>query len=115
MANAGGAGRARGPITGRGAKPLGQREAAACRGVRRGSLGDPSRQGRGTEDGDQVQHARLMDGTAFEVDAGDAEQEIADGLWRRHGRRRAGQEQVALREGGGAAAIGEQADVVARV
>jgi hypothetical protein len=93
-----------------GAKPLGQRETAGSRGVRRGSLGDPSRQG-GTEDGDQVQHALLTDGRAFEVDAGDADREIADGLWRRHGRRRVGQEQVALREGGRPGAIGEEAEV----
>jgi hypothetical protein len=51
------------------------------------------------EDGDQVQHTLLTDGTAFEVDAGDAEQEFSGGLWRRHGRRRVGQEHAALSEG----------------
>jgi hypothetical protein len=43
-----------------------------------------------------VQHALLTDGTAFDVDADDAEQEVSDRLRLGHGRRRLGQEHAAL-------------------
>jgi hypothetical protein len=58
-----------------------------------------------------VQHALLADGTAFDVDAGDAKQEVADGLRPRSRRRRLSQEHVARRQSGRPAAVGEQPEV----
>jgi hypothetical protein len=58
-----------------------------------------------------VQDALLADGTAFDVDAGDAKQEVADGLRPLSRRRRLSQEHVALRQSGRPAAVGEQPEV----
>ena len=53
----------------------------------------------------------LTDGTALDIETGDAQHEVPGGLRRRQRRRGLGEEGPALREGHGSAAISEQAEV----
>ena len=80
-------------------------------GARRRSGGVPGG-GRGGQPFDLVQQSLLTDGTAVDVEAGDAEHEVAHGLgWFRRGRRRLRQEHPALSERRAPSAIGEQAEM----
>jgi hypothetical protein len=58
-----------------------------------------------------VQSSLLADGTALDIDAGDAEHELAHRFPWRHERRRVRQEHATASERRGAPAIGEQAEV----
>src|SRR5712691_3013589 len=78
--------------------------------VRRRSGGIPDG-GRGSQPFDLVQQSLLTDGTAVDVEAGDAEHEVANRLRSFHRRRRLRQEDAALRECRRASAIGEQAEM----
>src|SRR5437773_4388656 len=74
------------------------------------SRGVPGRR-RGRQHLDLMENGLLTDGTAFDVDPGDAQHEIAHGLWRDGRHRWLPQQDATLAEGGGAATIGEQAEV----
>ncbi len=96
------------------------REAVRRRGARggerkrrgRGSgLTTCPRAGRRRQDRDEAQGAPQTDWAAVDVDGGDAQHEVADGLRQEARRWRLDQEGAALREGRASAAIGEQPEV----
>src|SRR5437588_492840 len=66
---------------------------------------------RGQEHIDLMENALLTDRTALDVDPGDAQHEVGHGLRRGRRHRWLRQQDATLGENGGAAAIGEQAEV----